>query len=111
MTTESFSREQRLRNNLDIRRVLKSGRARRFQWVDVYTLPNASGFSRICVVVSGKVTYAAKRNRIKRLFKEAFRTAQPVREACLDIVVVMRKWRADISLHLAKDVLNAIIEK
>lgn len=58
--------------------------------VTVYALPNALGHPRIGFSVSRKVGNAVRRNRIRRLMREAFRLMQHDVPAAYDLVIVVR---------------------
>jgi len=58
--------------------------------VTVYALPNALGHPRLGISMSRKVGIAARRNRIKRLLREAFRHHQYDWPRGYDIVIVPR---------------------
>jgi len=57
----------------------------------VHTRPSDAPHSRVGISIGRRVGCAAKRNRIKRLLREAYRTAQPeLPRAAYDIVVLVR---------------------
>ena len=56
----------------------------------VYALPNDLGHPRLGLSVSRKVGVAVRRNRIRRLLREAFRLMQHDFPAGYDLVVVVR---------------------
>ena len=56
----------------------------------IYALPNALGHPRIGLSTSRKVGNAVRRNRIRRLLREAFRLMQHDFPAGYDLVVVVR---------------------
>ena len=56
----------------------------------VYALPNALGHPRVGLSTSRKVGTAVRRNRIRRLLREAFRLMQHDLPSGYDLVVVVR---------------------
>jgi ribonuclease P protein component len=58
--------------------------------VVVYALPNALGHPRLGLSTSRKVGTAARRNRIRRLLREAFRHLQHDMPAAYDLLIVIR---------------------
>jgi ribonuclease P protein component len=64
----------RLQNSEEFRRVYEGGRRFDGSWMTVFVLPNSLGFNRLGITASRKVARSAvKRNRAKRLLREAFR--------------------------------------
>ena len=68
---------QRIRDGGDFRRLLRKGRRWRAALFLFYFHPNDYGFHRIAVTTSRASGCAVRRNRIRRVLREAFRTNRP----------------------------------
>jgi ribonuclease P protein component len=90
MTSERFRSEYRLRKGADFARVY----ARRCSASDslllVFVLENGLPHPRLGLSVSKKVGNAVKRNRWKRLVREAFRLSRLELPTGIDMVVIPR---------------------
>ncbi|HIF00857.1 MAG TPA: ribonuclease P protein component [Planctomycetes bacterium] len=92
-----LSREQRIRSGSDFRRCYNGVRAGDDHLL-IFAIRNDVGCSRIGVSVSKKHGNAVKRNRKKRLLREAWRAHQHDLPQSLDLVLVPRQ-RADSGLN------------
>ena len=86
----TFRRKDRIPEGEDFVRTVRSRPAATTTHLRVHARRNDLGRSRLGVSVGRKFGKAVRRNRLKRLVREAFRTSDEVRAAGLDIVVVAK---------------------
>lgn len=90
--SQSFPKKERLQKTADFRRVYKSGGSFKSEPFILKTLPNNLNFSRIGFSISSRsIKKASGRNRVKRLFREAFRKNKKVFKKSFDMVLIVRK--------------------
>ncbi|MBI2560128.1 MAG: ribonuclease P protein component, partial [Planctomycetes bacterium] len=68
-----FPKSERLLKRKEFQSVFDEGRTFRNNELLVYALPNGMNKSRLGLVVGKKVGNAVRRNRVKRILREAFR--------------------------------------
>ena len=86
---------QRLRKTRQFEPVYRARNVLVGQYVVIYVLPNEGEYSRLGVSVSRKVGNAVRRNRIKRIFREAFRLSKNEMLSGLDIIMIPRRGKSD----------------
>ena len=95
MTAEAprrtFRPHEHLRRPADFRRVYDRRRSASDGWLIVYACPNGLPYLRLGLSVSRKVGPAVHRNRLRRLYREAFRLTRHELPAGLDLVLIPRK--------------------
>jgi len=88
--TYSFPRRHRLQHALEFQAVY-AGKVRESRGpLTVFAIPNDLGYPRLGLSVGRKVGTAPKRNRIKRLLREAFRLMQHDLPRGYDLVINVR---------------------
>lgn len=110
---ERFPKKEHLVKTKDFKKVYLEGRAFRNEAIVLYALPNPLEFNRIGFSVGSRaVKLATGRNRIKRLFREAYRRNKKLIKSGSDMVVVVKK---DISGKLtyqnAEEMLLRVLKK
>lgn len=101
-----FRPRQHLRKSSDFRRALDSGKALRTPILTLYACPNGLAHSRAGMCVSRKHGNAVQRNRIKRVFREAFRLTQDRVPAGLDLVFLPRR---EVKRYSTREVREALL--
>jgi len=92
MRDETFAKQERLIKTKDFRKVYKDGRSYKAGFVVLRLLPNAASTNRVGFSISARsVKRAFRRNRIKRLFREAYRRNKKILKKGFDIVFVVRR--------------------
>jgi len=89
---EAFAKRERLIKTKDFRKVYKDGRSYKAGFIILRLLPNAARSNRVGFSISAKsIKRAFRRNRIKRLFREAYRRNKKIIKKGFDIVFVVRR--------------------
>jgi len=86
----SFRPHEHLRRPMDFRRVYERRRSASDQWLIVYACENGLAHRRFGMSVSRKVGSAVYRNRLRRLYREAYRLTRDSMPPGLDIIVIPR---------------------
>ncbi len=86
----TFPRSFRLCSRREVSAVFDGRVSERGGPLVVYGLPNGLAHSRLAIVVGRRVGTAPRRNRIKRLIREAFRLERRKLPGGYDLVIVVR---------------------
>jgi ribonuclease P protein component len=87
---QGFTRAEHLRSPLDFRRVYERRRSASDAWLIVYACENGLSHLRLGMSVSRKIGKATHRNRLRRLYREAFRLSKAEMPRGLDLVLIPR---------------------
>ncbi len=87
----TFRPHEHLRRPADFRRVYDFRRSVADAWLIVYGAPNGLPHLRLGLSVSRKFGKATQRNRLRRLYREAFRLTREQLPTGLDLVLIPRK--------------------
>ena len=100
MQSHGFSKNRRVRRSAEFKHAFEVGTRYHGRYLTLVVAPNASGATRLGLVVSRKVGNAVTRNRAKRLIREVFRTRIPDGAGpALDVIVMPRRefFEADLA--------------
>jgi ribonuclease P protein component len=107
-----MERRIRLRRSSDVERVYEEGKSWAHPLLVLIVCPNGMELSRVGVTASRKVGSAVKRNRAKRLLREAARRLYPEFEAKgWDIVLVARPELVEAKETEVENALAALLDR
>jgi ribonuclease P protein component len=86
-----FRPHEHLRRPADFRRVYDRRRSVSDGWLIVYACENGLPYLRLGLSVSRKVGGAVHRNRLRRLYREAFRLTRHEMPVGLDLILIPRR--------------------
>jgi ribonuclease P protein component len=94
-----FTKAERLTLNKEFERVFHEGKILKNDQLILYTIPNDLHNSRLGLVVSKKIGNAVRRNRVKRLLREAYRLNKHLLTRHVDIIAIPRHpFSSDLKL-------------
>jgi len=104
------TRRFRVRNRKDIQRLVGLGRRAADGTMTLVAVPNGLGHSRLAVGVSTRHGKAVRRNRIRRLCREAFRLTRSQLPQGRDYMIIPRVG-AEFSLSRLQASLKALVRR
>lgn len=107
--SQQFARQRRLTHRSQFDRILRQGWAVFDGPLRLRGLPNSRGYNRLGLVVSRRAGNAVRRNRYKRLLREAFRTLPPNTPGGYDLVVSVRAHEPRSVDEYRQCMINAIL--
>ena len=108
----TFRRAQRLTRSRDFQEAYRSGGRARGQILQVIALENDRGTTRLGLSVGRAIWKSAvRRNRVRRIFREAFRLEQARLPAGFDLVLVPAEKRLEPELAATREELVRLAER
>ncbi|HRR32343.1 MAG TPA: ribonuclease P protein component [Candidatus Sumerlaeia bacterium] len=112
MKTHPFPKEFRLLKKTEFRKVYEEGQVVRSQaFVLFYIKGEEEKPSRLGITVTRSFGRAVRRNRIKRLIREAFRLLRPSMAMGLDMVINVRSGADKLGFREVFDQFSMLIKK
>lgn len=94
-----FTKAERLTRKKEFEKVFREGKVLKNGKIVLYVIPNGLQHSRLGLVVSRKVGNAVRRNRAKRLLREAYRLNKHLLTSHVDIIAIPRHpFSSDLKL-------------
>jgi ribonuclease P protein component len=87
--SESLTRDERLRRQADIRRVFEHGRNYSCRGLRLRIMENALPYNRVVIAPVRKAGNAVRRNRLRRVGREAYRRLKPRLRGGFDLAFVV----------------------
>jgi ribonuclease P protein component len=108
---ENMQHTYTLKTNNDFRRIYNRGKSFVSSGIVVYVTRNSAGYNRIGLTVGKKIGNAVKRNRAKRVMREAFISFENRLKSGYDIVLVARGKTVFIKSTEVAKFLNDLLTK
>jgi ribonuclease P protein component len=106
----AFRKTEHLRRPAEFRRVYDRQCSLADGWLVVYACENELPHSRLGMSVSRKVGKATQRNRLRRLYREAFRLARQDLPTGLDLVLIPRRSEEPTLAELQRSLAHLVTQ-
>lgn len=102
---------QTICENRLFRRLYKSGKREVTPLFVLYFRKNGRENNRLGITTSTKVGNAVRRNRSRRILREAYRLLEPEMEQGYDFILVARTQTSTVTMNVVKDMLKNVLER
>jgi ribonuclease P protein component len=106
---QRFTKKERLQKRREFQQVFDKGKKYGNDQVKMYALVNDVSLSRLGLVVGKKFGNAPRRNRFKRIFREAYRLNKSLLNNSVDIIVIPRPGLEELTLGIIEDKFKKIL--
>ena len=106
---QGFSKKERLRKRKEFQLVFDKGVRCGNNQLKIFALSNGSSVSRLGLVVGRKFGNSPKRNRFKRILREAYRLNKGLLNNGADIVVIPRPGLKELTLKAIEEKFKIIL--
>lgn len=102
---------QTICENRLFRRLYKTGKSIVTPLFVLYLRKNGQGRNRLGITTSKAVGKAVKRNRCRRVLREAYRLLEPEMVSGYDFILVARTRTGQVSMNMVKETLKSVLER
>ncbi len=106
---QRFTKKERLQKRREFQQVFDKGKRYGNDQVKIYALVNDFPLSRLGLVVGKKFGNAPRRNRFKRIFREAYRLNKNLLNNSVDIIVIPRPGLKELTLKIVEHKFKKIL--
>lgn len=106
---QRFSKKERLLKRNEFQQVFDKGERYGNDQLKIYALSNGGSVSRLGLVVGKKFGNAPRRNRFKRILREAYRLNKSLLSNGVDIVVIPRSGLTELTLRAIEEKFKIIL--
>ncbi len=106
---QGFSKKERLRKRKEFQQVFDKGEKYGNDQLKIYALSNGDSVSRLGLVVGRKFGNAPRRNRFKRILREAYRLNKNLLSNGVDIVVIPKPGLTELTLNAIEEKFKIIL--
>ncbi|GAA6514882.1 ribonuclease P protein component [Merdimmobilis hominis] len=100
-----------LNQNRDFKKVYRAGKSAVHPLLVTYAVKNRKGRARVGITATKKIGKACKRNRARRIIREAYRQMEPTVVKGWDIVFVARGRTTQVKMQEVQRVMDKQLQK